>query len=129
MFIEPLSIGRHWSFISRKNHTSGNGRVRFTTSLLFNLEIWHIMPLNSTSGFDIVFTQSGFEMLATTLSEFRKTIVERVILKRINKWKIVEHKDISIELRRYLAAEIANKEFEKRKDRALTENHRASFTR
>ena len=68
-------------------------------------------------------------MLATTIYEFSKTIIERGIPGRVKKQKILEYKDISIELRRHLAAEIANREFEQRKERALTENHRASFIR
>jgi hypothetical protein len=48
---------------------------------------------------------------------------------RIKKRKLEEYKDDSIELRRYLAAEIAHREFEQHKERALTENHRAGFLR
>ncbi|MFW9812320.1 MAG: hypothetical protein ACFFF9_07645 [Candidatus Thorarchaeota archaeon] len=68
-------------------------------------------------------------MLATTIYEFSRTVIERVIPERVKKQKILEYKDASIELRRHLAAEIANREFEQRKDRALTENHRTSFIR
>ena len=68
-------------------------------------------------------------MLATAIHDFRRAIIERVDEKRIKKERIEEYQDISIELRRYLAAEIASRDFERYKDRALTESHRASFMR
>ena len=49
-----------------------------------------------------------------------------------NLWPLIrldEYRDDSIELRRYLASKAANIEFEQRKERALTENHRAGFNR
>ncbi|MHA2351637.1 MAG: hypothetical protein ACXAC0_01585 [Candidatus Thorarchaeota archaeon] len=63
------------------------------------------------------------------ITSFGRTVIEIVPLARIKRRKLEEYKDDSIELRRYLAAEIANREFEQRKDRALTENHRAGFLR
>ncbi|OLS31300.1 MAG: hypothetical protein ThorAB25_03890 [Candidatus Thorarchaeota archaeon AB_25] len=63
------------------------------------------------------------------ITSFGRTVIEIVTPARIKKRKLEEYKDDSIELRRYLAAEIANREFEQHKDRALTENHRAGFLR
>ncbi|MFX1559018.1 MAG: hypothetical protein ACFFBL_00345 [Promethearchaeota archaeon] len=63
------------------------------------------------------------------ISSFGRTIVEIVTPDRIKKRKLEEYKDDSIELRRYLASEIAHREFERHKERALTENHRAGFLR
>jgi len=68
-------------------------------------------------------------MLATTIHDFRRIIIERVYERRVKKQRIEEYRDISVELRRYLAAEIANREFEIHKDRALTENHRVGYIR
>ena len=68
-------------------------------------------------------------MLATTIHEFTKTIVHKVVPGRVKKRKIEDYTDVSIELRRYLASEIANRDFERHKERALTENHRAGFMR
>jgi hypothetical protein len=63
------------------------------------------------------------------INSFGRTVVEVVTPARSKQRDLEEYKDDSIELRRYLAAEIANREFEQRKDRALTENHRAGFLR
>jgi hypothetical protein len=63
------------------------------------------------------------------ITSFGRTIIEVVTPARIKKRDPEEYKDDSIILRRYLAAEIANREFEQHKDRALTENHRAGFLR
>ena len=63
------------------------------------------------------------------ITSFGRTIIEIVTPERIKKRELEEYKDDSIELRRYLAAEIANREFERHKERALTENHRAGFMR
>jgi hypothetical protein len=62
-------------------------------------------------------------------TSFGRTIIEVVTPTRFKKKNLEEYNDDSIELRRYLAAEIANREFEQRRDRALTENHRAGFMR
>ena len=63
------------------------------------------------------------------ITSFGRTIIEVVTPARIKKRDLGEYKDDSIKLRRYLAAEIANREFEQVKDRALTENLRAGFLR
>ncbi|MHA1964455.1 MAG: hypothetical protein ACW97G_07735 [Candidatus Thorarchaeota archaeon] len=63
------------------------------------------------------------------ITSFGRTIIGIVPLARIKRRKLEKHKDDSIELRRYLAAKIAYREFEQRKDRALTENHRAGYMR
>ena len=60
---------------------------------------------------------------------FGKTVIEIVTPARIKKREFEEYKDDSIELRRYLAAERAHREFEQHKERALTVNHRAGFLR
>jgi len=87
------------------------------------------MPLNITSIPDAMGTQSEIIMLATTVYEFSRTVIERIVPKRIRQQNIPECETVSIELRRYLAAEIAYKAFEQRKERALTENHRAGLIR
>ncbi|MFW9788407.1 MAG: hypothetical protein ACFFE2_11645 [Candidatus Thorarchaeota archaeon] len=68
-------------------------------------------------------------MIAVTIYDIGKPIIERAVPKKIKKRGFAEYRDDSIELRRFLAAEIANREFEQRKDRALIENHRAGFMR
>jgi hypothetical protein len=69
-------------------------------------------------------------MMATEIkTSFSRTFIERIIPSRVKKMKLEEYKDDSIELRRYLASEAANIEFEQRKERALTDNHRAGFMR
>ena len=68
-------------------------------------------------------------MTTESRQSLSRTIIERIIPKRIKKVKLDEYKDASIVLRRYLASELANKEFEQHKERALTENHRAGFMR
>lgn len=60
---------------------------------------------------------------------FSKTVIEVVTLTRIVKRDFEDCKDNSIEIRRHLAAKIANREFEQRKDRALIDVHRAGFMR
>ena len=74
--------------------------------------------------------QEVIKMIVTQrITSFGRTIIEIVTPERIKKRELEEYKDDSIELRRYLAAEIANREFEQHKERALTENHRAGFMR
>jgi hypothetical protein len=68
-------------------------------------------------------------MLATTVYEYSRTITKKLDPRRIKRHRTMKDKDNSIELRRYLAAENAHREFEQHKDRALTDNHRASFVR
>ncbi|MFW9975944.1 MAG: hypothetical protein ACFFDQ_11795 [Candidatus Thorarchaeota archaeon] len=68
-------------------------------------------------------------MLAAAITSFGKTIVVEIAPQVIERRKLEEYKDDSIELRRYLAATSANKQFEQRKDRALTDVHRAGFMR
>ena len=69
-------------------------------------------------------------MMATeTKTSLSRILIEKIIPRRIKRIKLEEYRDDSIELRRYLASETANIEFEQNKDRALTENHRAGFMR
>ena len=69
-------------------------------------------------------------MMATeTKTSFGRTLIEKIAPRRIKRIKLEEYRDDSIELRRYLASEAANREYEQRKERALTENHRAGFIR
>lgn len=68
-------------------------------------------------------------MTTETKSSLSRLLIERISPRRIKKMKLEEYRDDSIELRRYLASEAANIEFEKNKERALTENHRAGFMR
>ncbi|NHI89881.1 MAG: hypothetical protein EAX87_10180 [Candidatus Thorarchaeota archaeon] len=68
-------------------------------------------------------------MNATTLSDLSRIADQRFTAIRREERRAREYCDNSIELRRYLAAEIANRIFEQRKDKALIENHRAGFIR
>ena len=69
-------------------------------------------------------------MMATeTRTSLSRILIEKIAPRRIKRMKLEEYRDDSIELRRYLASEAANIEFEQRKERALTENHRAGFMR
>ena len=69
-------------------------------------------------------------MMATeTKTNIGRTLIERITPRRIKRIRLDEYRDDSIELRRYLASEAANIEFEQRKEQALTENHRAGFIR
>ncbi len=69
-------------------------------------------------------------MMATeTKTSLSRTLIRRITPRRIKRIKLGEYRDDSIELRRYLASETANEEFERHKERALTENHRAGFMR
>ncbi|MHA2026302.1 MAG: hypothetical protein ACW98U_10420 [Candidatus Thorarchaeota archaeon] len=68
-------------------------------------------------------------MTTETKSSASRRLIERILPKRFKQRMLEEYKDDSIELRRYLASELANMEFEQNKDRALTENHRAGFMR
>lgn len=100
-----------------------------------------MIPLNNTPARVAAGTSSGrfysflleqevINMIVTErITSFGKTVIEVVTPARIKKRKIEEYKDDSIELRRYLAAEIAHRQFEQYKERALTENHRAGFLR
>ena len=68
-------------------------------------------------------------MIAKAITRFSRIFVEVSVPDRIGKRELKEYKDDSIELRRYLAAEIANKQFEMHRDRALTDVHRVGFMR
>ena len=68
-------------------------------------------------------------MTTETGTSYRRTIIERIIPKRIKRVILDDYRDDSIILRRYLASETANNEFEQHKERALTESHRAGFMR
>ncbi len=68
-------------------------------------------------------------LLASAITSFGKAIVMEIAPQAIERKKLEEYKDDSVELRRYLAAILANKQFEQRKDRALTDVHRAGFMR
>jgi len=69
-------------------------------------------------------------MIATERkTSIRRVFLERILPPRVRRRRLEDYKDDSLELRRYLAAESANRQFEQRKDRALTENHRAGFMR
>jgi len=69
------------------------------------------------------------KVLATAITSFGRAIVIEQAPDRIEIRKLEEYKDDSIELRRYLAAALANRQFEQRKDRALTDVHRVGFMR
>ena len=100
-----------------------------------------MMPLNSISSRGTVGNCRDHEpiisqkhevirMMATeTKTSFSRILMERITTRRIKRINLEEYRDDSIELRRYLASEAANIEFEQRKERALTENHRAGFMR
>ena len=68
-------------------------------------------------------------LIAKAINSFGKIVIEVSVPDRIRRRKLEEYKDDSIELRRYLAAEVANKQFEIHKERALTDVHRAGFMR
>jgi len=68
-------------------------------------------------------------LIAKAINSFGKIVIEVSVPDRIGRRKLEEYKDDSIELRRYLAAEVANKQFEIHKERALTDVHRAGFMR
>jgi len=68
-------------------------------------------------------------MIAKAITRFSRIFIEVSVPDRIRKRGLKEYKDDSIELRRYLAAEIANKQFEIQRDRALTDVHRMGFMR
>lgn len=68
-------------------------------------------------------------MLATAMSRYSQTVIERVFQEKIMRGELEEYKDDSIELRRHRAAETAYRVFEQHKERALTENHRTGFLR
>ncbi|MGD9396200.1 MAG: hypothetical protein PVJ05_07220 [Candidatus Thorarchaeota archaeon] len=85
---------------------------------------------SSSRFYSSILEQEVINVIVTErITSFGKTIIEIVTPARIKKRKLEEYKDDSIELRRYLAAEIAHREFEQHKERALTENHRAGFLR
>ena len=68
-------------------------------------------------------------MTTGTKSSFSRLLIERISPRRIKRMKLEEYRDDSFELSRNLASEAANIEFEKNKERALTENHRVGFMR
>jgi hypothetical protein len=62
-------------------------------------------------------------------TSIRDVIIDRIVPERIRKRTFEEYKDDSIELRRFLAAELAYTQFEQHKERALAESHRLGFIR
>ena len=93
------------------------------------------MPLNKISiqanaFYNFFLSQEVMRLIVTDrINIFGKTIIEVVTPEQIKKRDFEDNKDYSIEIRRHLAGKIAYTQFEQRKDRALTDVHRAGFMR